>query len=232
MVGQWTEFAAAMAVFLASHFIPRLGHLRDGLIGLLGRRLYFSAYGVLSIILLGWVIHAAAQAPYIEVWAPANWQRWVPMLTLPAVFVLAAIGIGVETPFTLGGRRTASVSPAPEGRVELSRHPLLIALLFWAAAHLVANGALAHVIMFSVFAGLPLVAIPVFDASARRELGQGTAGLYFSGAPLFSLKPLMQGSWRAKHLRPTLRRAAVGLVLWVGVLHLHEAVIGVSPFPF
>ncbi|WP_370270237.1 NnrU family protein, partial [Nioella sp.] len=84
----WTEYTLALAIFIASHFLPRIGGLRDGLIAAVGRRVYFSAYGLLSLALLVWVIVAAGRAPYVELWPQVPWTRWVPTIASPIATVL------------------------------------------------------------------------------------------------------------------------------------------------
>ena len=71
----WTEYTLALVAFTASHFVPRIGDLRGRLIGRVGRRAYFSVYGLLSLALLVWVIVAAGRAPFVEVWPQAPWTR-------------------------------------------------------------------------------------------------------------------------------------------------------------
>lgn len=90
----WIEFIMAMASFMLSHLLPRIGGLRGNLIKRLGRRAYFSIYGLVSLVLLGWVISAAGRAPYVELWPQAPWMRWVPFVATPIAFVLAACGLG------------------------------------------------------------------------------------------------------------------------------------------
>lgn len=156
----WSEYALALALFVGSHFLPRVGGLRDRLIAAVGRRVYFSVYGLLSLALLVWVISAAGRAPYVELWPQMPWTRWVPNLAMPVAMVLAAIGAGLGQPYTLGGRRNAVFDPSDPGLAALSRHPLFLALALWAIAHLFPNGDLAHVILFGAFGLLALAAIP------------------------------------------------------------------------
>ncbi|AHD07971.1 NnrU family protein [Phaeobacter gallaeciensis] len=231
MTNDWTGFALAMTMFTVSHFLPRLAGLRGRLIASLGRKIYFSVYGLLSLVLFGWVIVAAAQAPYVELWPPLDWTRWAPMLTMPVVFVLAVWGLGVDTPYTLGGNRNADPAQNVLGRAALSRHPLLLALLLWSLSHLLANGDLAHAIVFGGSLFLASAAILLFDAKATTALGPGAAA-YFAHTALFSLKPIGDPNWRRHHLRGLCLRTAIGLLLWIGTLHLHEGVIGVSPLPY
>ena len=226
----WTEYGLALTMFIASHFLPRIGGLRERLIDAVGRREYFSVYGVLSIVLLVWVVSAAIRAPHVDLWPQLPWTRWVPNVAMPIAMILVTCGIGPCQPFTLGGRRGAEFDPTRPGFAAVSRHPLFLALALWSGAHLVPNGDLAMVILFGSFLVMALAAIPAFDARARRTLG-GEAGTFFANTAILSPTPLMRRDWLSANARATAIRAGVGLSLWIALLHLHAMVIGVTPFP-
>jgi uncharacterized membrane protein len=229
-MADWLDFILALTAFLGSHILPRLGGLRERLIASLGRRVYFSLYGVLSLILLAWVILAAGAAPQLQVWPHHVWMRWLLNLVMPVVFILVFCGIGLPAPNTLGSKRGTAFDPSDPGFASVSRHPLLLALLLWASAHLLANGELAHVILFGVFAGFPVVAMWAFDRKSKRQMGQ-KAEAFFDQTAWLSLKPLLQPHWWQQNLRGLALRAGLGLFTWIVVLHLHEPVIGAWPFP-
>lgn len=226
----WTEYTLALAIFVASHFLPRIGGLRDRLIGAVGRRVYFSAYGLLSFALLVWVIVAAGRAPYVELWPQVSWTRWVPNIAMPVAMVLVACGFGLRNPFTLGGKRNAIANLDGPGFAAITRHPLFLALALWAGAHLVPNGDLAHVILFGSFSIMALAAIPAFDAKARRALGP-EATAFFNATATLSLRPLTDRAWVRDNARLLTIRTITGLLIWVSALHLHGPLIGASPFP-
>lgn len=228
----WVSFLLALGAFLASHYLPGATGLRDAAIARFGRRAYFSAYGVLSIVLLVWLVVAAAQAPFVELWPALAWQRWAPNLAMPLAFVLAACGAGTAQPLTLGGRRDARFDPADPGFAAVSRHPLFLALALWAGGHIVANGDLAHVALFGAFLAMAVRGMRAADARALRELPASEAArLLRATAPLLSLAPLGDREWRRRNLRRLAPRAALGLGLWLAALILHPPVIGVSPLP-
>ncbi|QIE44981.1 NnrU family protein [Pseudohalocynthiibacter aestuariivivens] len=227
----WGEYSLAMALFIGSHFVPRIGGLRDRLITALGQRIYFSVYGMMSLALLVWVVIAAGRAPYMELWPQMPWTRCVPNIVMPAAIILATCGVGIAQPFTLGGRRRVTFDAVAPGFAAVSRHPLFLALALWSGAHLVPNGDLAHVILFGSFAAMALAAIPAFDAKARRALGPQAAQRFMHATAILSLAPLFDPNWRRLNGRSITLRAIAGLVLWLALLHLHEYVIGVSPFP-
>ena len=227
----WLPFALALAVFAGSHYLPAATGWREALIARFGRRGYFTAYGLLSLLLLAWVIAAAGAAPYVELWPQLSWQRWVPNLAMPLAFVLAACGLGMAQPFTLGGRRAARFDPADPGLAAVTRHPLLLALALWSAAHLLVNGDLAHVILFGGFLGMSLAAMRAADRRAARDLPADEAAAFFRATALLSLAPFGDPAWRRRVLPRLARRALIGLGVWLAALLLHQPVIGVSPLP-
>ncbi|GGL50336.1 NnrU family protein [Wenxinia marina] len=227
----WLPFALTLAAFTASHYLPARTGLRAAAIGRIGRRAYFTLYGLTSIVLLLWVVVAAARAPVVVLWWQTSWMRWGPNLAMPLAMVLLACGLGIRQPFTLGARRGARFDPADPGLAAVTRHPLLWALSLWAGAHLLANGDLAHAILFGLFLAMGAGFIPVFDARARAALPEREARAFFAATSLLSLAPLADPDWRRRNGGPLLRRAVAGLALWLVALALHGVVIGVSPLP-
>ena len=120
-MNDWFEFILSLVAFLGSHIVPI--RFKDRLTARLGRRGYLALYSLLSLALLLWVIAAAGRAPFIQLWPQPLWSRWLVNLVMPvAVFLGATAGLGgVLTGFTL-----------------------------WACAHLIANGDVAHVILFGL----------------------------------------------------------------------------------
>jgi uncharacterized membrane protein len=227
----WTEFVLAMAAFLASHFLPVRGGLRDRLINLIGRRAYFAAYGVISVLVLVWLVLAAGRAPYVELWVPDSWTRQVPLLAMPVAVFLAVVGVGSGYPHTLGGRRGAVLDVANPGLAAITRHPLFWALSIWSAAHLPPKGDLAHVIMFGGFCAMGLAAMPACDRRATAALGAAGAAKVFAAAPILSPAPLFDAGWLRDNRKTLVRCGLVAAAIWGGSIALHETVIGVSPLP-
>jgi len=171
LAGDWAEFVAALAAFFASHAVPSYGGLRARLIARLGRRAYFTLYSLLSLLLLGWLIAAAARAPFVELWPFEPWQRHVPMLLVPIAGALALLGLCRPNPLSLSLAPPGGFEPERPGIAGVVRHPVLWAALLWSLAHVVANGDLAHVIVFGLFAALSVLGMFALDARKRRQLG-------------------------------------------------------------
>ncbi len=218
----WGFFLAALVTFLLTHMIPARPAMRGRLIEVMGRRTYFAAYSVLSLLVLGWLIVAAAQAPYVEIIPPFPILRWMPLLVMPVVCWLAVAGMSIQNPFSFGGLGHRPFDPENPGILRTTRHPLLAALMLWALAHLLANGSLSHVILFGLFAGFAALGMALIDRRKEREMGIEWTRLSRNTAR-FSL--------RAPHPWPSLWVGLVSLAAFAVLLHLHAPVIGLSPLP-
>lgn len=129
---EWMEFSLALAAFLGSHVIPM--RFREPLIARLGKRGYMLAYSALSLALLYWLIMASGRAPFVEIWPHEGWMRWLVNIAMPVAVLAALLGgmVGLMTAFTL-----------------------------WAGTHLVANGDLAHVILFGLMLAYALLGLAI-----------------------------------------------------------------------
>ena len=225
-MGGWGEMTLAFALFLAAHVIPAMPRLRAPLIAALGRAGYLAAFSLLSLGLLYWLLMAAGRAPYIGLWDHAIWQRWVVNLAMPAAILLAVFGTAAPNPFGVGGQERG-FDPARPGIAGVTRHPLMWAFALWAGAHLLANGDLAHAILFGAMLAFALAGIVAAEARTRRSPGFAQLAARTSLIPLAAL---VSGRWRPQGA-PDPRRLFIAGAVWLGLLMLHPHLIGVSPLP-
>ncbi|KIC39605.1 NnrU family protein [Leisingera sp. ANG-M7] len=218
----WLEFTAALLLFLASHAIPVRPPVRPWLVSRLGLRGYFIAYSLLSLAILAWLVVAAARAPYVGVLPYWEGFRWVPLLVMPLACLLAAGGMMRQNPFSFGGLGIKPFDPAAPGILAVSRHPLLAAMALWAGAHLLANGDLAHVILFGLFAGFAWMGMALIDKRKQRQLGQGEWNRLSRNTARLNLM----------RLRPAASEAGAAAAVFLGLLLLHAPVIGFNPMPW
>lgn len=212
----WGEFALAFAAFFLSHSIPLRPPIRAALRRRLGAGGFGLIYSVLSLVVLGWLIAAAGRAPFVEVWPRAGWQTHATLALMLPVCLLLGLSIGRANPLSFGGPQTG-FDPDRPGIVRLVRHPVLAALAFWAVAHLLPNGDLAHVLLFGTFALFALLGRRLVDRRKRRELGADWEAL--------------RRRSRQAPLALELHRLMAGIALYAGLIAAHPLVIGVSPLP-
>lgn len=225
----WLEFALALGVFFASHALPVRPPVKPWLVARLGARGFALAYSLLSLVILIWLITAAGRAPHVPLWYYAPWQSHLALaLMLPACLLLS-VGVASVNPLSFGGRE-GPFDPAAPGIAGLVRHPLLMAILLWALAHLAANGTLAQAVLFGLFAGFAAIGMRLVDRRRQREWGRQRWAETAGNTALVPFAALIAGHWKPRGKLPVWPLLA-GLVLYAVLIALHRPVIGVSPLP-
>ena len=136
---------------------------RTAMIRRLGASKWKGLYTLASLVgfgLLVWGFGLARQQP-VALWAPPFFMRHVAwLLTLTAFILLAATYV-------------------PRNAIKARlHHPMVLAVMFWAVAHLLANGNRAHAVLFGSFllwAILSFFAARERDRAARTLYPAGTA---------------------------------------------------------
>lgn len=179
-----------LIVFLGLHLLPSLPNLRASLVRRLGENGYKGVFTLVSLASLALTIWGYAQAPFVEVWSPPTWTRHLAAL-LMAVAVIVLVAAYVP------------------GRIKRTlKHPMLVAIKIWAAAHLLANGDLASMLLFGGF-----LAYAVLDRILVKRRGARVA-------------PLAANAMRNDAIAVV---AGLGLYMAI-VMWLHRLVIGVPVF--
>ena len=118
-----------------------------------------------------WGFGLARQQP-VALWTPPFFMRHVAWLLTLIAFILLA----------------ATYVPRNAIKARL-HHPMVLAVMFWAVAHLLANGNLAHAVLFG---GFLLWAVWSFFAARERDRAAGT--LYPAGTPSGTAMTVLVGS--------------------------------------
>jgi uncharacterized membrane protein len=184
-----------LAIFLGVHSTRVVADpWRTATIARVGEKSWKGVYSLLSIagfvlIVIGY--GAARQAPMV-LYSPPVWTRHLAaLLTIPAFVLVAAAYVPLNSIKRAVG------------------HPMVAGVKLWALAHLLANGALADVLLFG---GFLVWAVLSFTAARRRDRIAGT------------VHPAGSAGRNAITV-------AIGLVAWaVFAFALHGPLIGVRPF--
>lgn len=229
-LGGWGGFVAAFAVFLLAHAIPTRPRLRRRFVRAFGERGFIGGYATLSVALLAWLVIAAGEAPYLPLWPYAVWRVWLANCVMPLVCLLVTFALGAPNPLSFGGTG-GTFDPSRPGAAGLVRHPLLLAFALWAAVHAIANGDLAHVLLFGGFLAFAIFGVRALDRRRRRQWGDAEWQRLAAATSDWPLVALFQGRWRPRPGWGDALRLALGVALWLALLGLHKLVIGVSPLP-
>lgn len=166
---------------------------RSTMIRRLGAGRWKVLYALLSLVGLGlvvWGFGLARQQP-VQLWAPPYFTRHVAWLLTLVSFILLV----------------AAYVPRNAIKARL-HHPMVLAVMVWAVAHLLANGNVGHVVLFGsflVWAALSFRAARARDRAARTLYPSGTV----SGTAL---------------------TVVVGALVWAGIAFwAHGLLIGIRP---
>ncbi len=185
---------AGLALFLGVHSMRIWGPgLRDGMVARLGENRFKGLYSLLSLaglVLLVWGWGLARQQPVLLWQPPVGMRHLASLLTLLSFVLLAAAYV-----------------PGNQIKARLG-HPMVLGVKAWALAHLLANGLLAHVLLFGAFLAWAVV---LYAASRRRDRREGVVRQPGRGSR-------------------TLLAVLLGGVAWAAfAFWLHGALIGVRP---
>jgi uncharacterized membrane protein len=184
-----------LLVFLGVHSVRIVAEpWRIRTIERLGEPAWKGLYSLLSLLGLGliiWGFGLARQTP-VQLWSPPVGMRHLAsLLTLISFVLLAAAYV-------------------PRNRIKARlHHPMVLAVKTWALAHVLANGNLAHVLLFGAF-----LLWAVFDFRAARQRDRRDGTVYIRG-----------------NTGATLITLVLGVAAWLAfALWLHGYLIGVRPF--
>ena len=166
---------------------------RERMLERLGDARWKGLHALTSAIGLGlliWGFGLARQEP-VQLWIPPNGVRHLASVLMLGSFVLLAAA------YVPGNRIKARL-----------RHPMVLSVKLWALAHLLANGNLAHGVLFGAFL---VWAVLSFRAARRRDrlagMGPDTGTTGATGVAV-----------------------ALGVAAWLAfTLYLHGLLIGVRP---
>lgn len=226
MLKEFSELATASALFVGAHFLLSSMPVRNRLIGWIEQRGYPALYSVIALALFVWMVWSFRLAPYLFVWGSPEWTRMVVFAVMPVAAMLIAAGYLTPNPSAvLGDYVLKRDDPAP-GIFKITRHPVMLGIALWAAAHLLANGNIASILLFGSLLILALGGIAHIEARRRasgdpawQRLTAVTSivpfGAIVTGRARFSFSPL---DWT---------RLALGLGLYALLLYVHGPVFGV-----
>lgn len=184
------ELMAGLFIFFSIHLIPSFPDFRHRLMAWKGKGLYMIAYSASALSGLALLIHGKATAPHIAVFDAPDWATSVNavLMWLAVILFLAAY--------------------LPTNLKRVVRHPFLSGVVLWAVAHLLVNGDLSSLLLFTSFALFALFDMWSFN---RR------------------------GATLAKHHRPFWNDGILvmaGTAIYVAIIYLHPLLFGVAVNPF
>lgn len=186
---------AGLSIFLGVHSVRIYADgWRAQMLQRVGEGIYKGVYSLLAVMGFGLIVYGfgVARETPVMLWNPPTGMRHAAALFTVIAFVMLAAAY-----IPLNGIKA---------RVH---HPMLLAVKAWALGHLLANGSVAHVLLFGAFLAWAVVN---FTAARKRDRAAGT-------------------QYPAGTLAGTVVTVVVGVAAWVAfAFKLHGLLIGIRLF--
>lgn len=226
MLSEFNDLAAASALFVCGHFVLSSLALRGRLIAALGQFGYLALYSLLAIAAFAWMIWCYRLAPYYWIWGSPHWARMIVFAVMPLAAMLVTAGYLTPNPTAvMGGYVLRRSDPAP-GIFKITRHPVMLGIALWAAAHLLANGNIAGILLFGSL--LILAVGGIAHIEARRRASNDPAWQRLTSVTSIVPFAAILACRTRLHFTPMdWTRLALGLGLYAALLHLHGWAFGI-----
>jgi uncharacterized membrane protein len=203
----------ATAAFLATHFMTSTP-LRGKLVAAIGEWPYRGLFSLAAFATLAWMIWAYATAEHDHLWTG---PRTPPYVVMPFAFVLLACGYW-RNPTMVGADKLLKSKEPARGMIRITRHPIMWAIMLWAASHIVARGDLKAVVFFGGFLALAALGTVLVDARKRSNPDWARFAAVTSNVPFVAIA---QGRNRIAWGEIGWLRPAIGLLAFVALLYFH-----------
>lgn len=231
--GGLAALAVAVLAFAAGHLGLSARSLRGPGVRRFGLGAYLGMYSLVIGVAFAAMVWTWSRAPFVPLWAPAPWMRWVPFCTMPFVLLAQVAGYSTPSPTLSGQGGLLDKAPTPRGIQWITRHPVNVSSSFWALAHCFPNGDVASLLLFGGVGLLGILGSYHIDRRLAAEHGEAWAS-YAAQTSLWPFAGIVAGKGS---LGQALREIGVVRILitvgsFVGVLYSHTWIIGASPWPW
>lgn len=211
----------ATLAFLGLHVLPSTP-VRAFAVKAIGEPAWLGLFSLASLAGLVWMSAEYGRAPTEALWPGL---RLVPLALMPFAFILLACGLLSRNPALLGQSDALKSESPARGILRITRHPVMWAIILWAAAHILALGTLQAVVFFGGLLLLAAAGTTLQDARKAKALGEGWRRF----AALTSNVPfgaIVQGRNRMDWRELGWWRPAAGLAAFALLLALHPWLFG------
>ena len=214
--------AVATGAFLATHFVASTP-LRQALVRVLGERPYQGLYSLVALGTLVWMVRAYSQTPPEPLWGGL---RLLPLFVTPFAFVLLACGYW-RNPTMVGAEKLLKSDQPARGVIRITRHPLMWAIMLWAAAHILARPDSRSLVFFGGFLALAALGTLFIDSRKKANPDWARFAAVTSNLPFLAIA---QRRNRIVWREIGWTRPLAGLAVFLAVFLAHAWLFGARPY--
>jgi uncharacterized membrane protein len=226
--GDWIPLTLGLFFFVLGHLALSSAPFRGWIVARLGAGGFAGLYSLVAALSLAAIVWGWGRAPYVVLFEPPTWARWIPNVLMPIALLFMVLGFTTPAPTTAGQEKRAA--EGPRGIHRITRHPALWGFGLWGLSHLGPNGDLRSSLVFVGIAFLSFAGMVHIDL--RRAASGGEAWeRYERATSVFPFVAIV--ARRQKLVLGELGwwRVLLALVVWGASLHFHRALLGVSALP-
>lgn len=235
MTPELTALVAAASAWVLLHLGVAGSPLRRVIVARIrepGFRAMFSLLSLAGLVaLIVTYRRAAAYGVNFDLWVPTRAALWAPIVVMPVALLLLVGSLTTPNPTSVGMERALQAKAPARGLLRVTRHPMLWGFVLWAAAHAVANGDAASLVLFAAIAVPCLQGMFSIDRKRARRDPLGWQR-YAAVTSIVPFAAILAGRNRFVAGEIGLWRAGLALLITAVMVALHPLVIGVSALPF
>jgi uncharacterized membrane protein len=224
------QLIVAVIAFVGTHILLSGTSLRARVVGAIGERPFAGLFSVIAAVTLVWSVVAYNGAPQTGLWNAGGVLHGLNLVLVALGFVLVVAGVTTRNPAAMGQESAAAADNPAVGILAVTRHPLSWGIVLWAAGHILANGDLASVFFFGSFIAVGIAGSLSQERKKHSQLGANW-DRFVAATSFVPFAAIAQGRARTDFAAIGWWRFGVAAVLFVAMLFLHGAVIGVPALP-
>ncbi|MBT3558330.1 MAG: hypothetical protein HN644_02175 [Rhodospirillales bacterium] len=217
-------------LFVLSHMVLSAYPVRRRLVNHMGIWPFLGVYCLIAGTVFWAMLNAYLDSPYELIWQPPIAFRHLAISVMLLCCIFLVSGYTSANAAAVGADKTVALMDQPKGIFRVTRHPVMWAVGLWATTHFVANGTWAAMWFFGTLAFLAFAGAVHMDHRKLRERGTDWQD-YLNRTSSVPFLAIGQGRQQFLLGEIGVWRLAISVLLYGGLLLIHESFTGASPLP-
>lgn len=229
MSDAFASLLVAALAWVAMHIGVSGTRLRDVIVARIGQGAFRGLFVVVSLVLLGWLVHAYGVAgPVRQLWIAPRWLVVALMLLMLPAMLLFVCALSMPNPTSVRGGRALEAAEPASGILRITPHPMLWAFATWGVLHLAAAGTLSMAVLAGAIIVTAFAGMPSLDAKyARREPQRWPA--FAAATSTLPFAAILGGRNRLLLRELGWWRPLVAVLLWAALVAAHPMLSNADP---